>query len=472
MNSSAAWNIAWALVAVIGMFALAASTKRTASIGVLLVLIPFQFIHTRYASSSDIIAYILAAVLLIQGEFKLRMLPAIGLIILAYFSSLALANDRSILLLHLTFMFQFFSCLAVFLLAYNFAMLAEDERRVYDVLLAANVLALLYCAMQLWVGPGESFMPFGIEEFAFNKNRHAGDPRLVGPFDNPGTSGGYFTLMVLVCAVDLMFARGRRRVLLWIVVACNLFGLVATGNRASFLVLMAIFPAMLFVFRRQLGAKRIAFSVVGGALVLAVAAILAVTASGFNQLFTRMETVTETTEGGIPETRRLGWPVALEKIRQDPWFGEGPYFWTAEDAEKMGEPKVQFEEGGGLSTAFDPYPHSLYLYQLRTVGIFGLVAIVGFFLRAWRIVYVSARRDGGGGYRSSFVRLGVLLIPAFLVGQITLEFNRPDTIDYAQFIFALVGLLVGASDRSLQLVAAANTIAPKHVAALTRPLQR
>ena len=392
MNSSAAWNVAWALIAVIGIFALAAGTKRTVSIGVLLVLIPFQFIHTRYASSSVLMAYVLAVVLLLQGGLKVRMLPMIGLIILAYFVSLSVADDRSMQLLHMTFMFQFFSCLVVFLLAYNFAMLIEDERRVFDVLLTANVLAILYCAIQLYVGPGESFMPFGIQEFEFNKNRHAGDPRLVGPFDNPGTTGGYFTLMVLVCAVDLMFARGWRRSLLWAVVACNLFGLVATGNRASFLVLLAIFPAMLFVFRRQLGTKKVVLSLLGGAFVLAGVATVAVTVSGFNQLFTRMETVTET-KGGIPATRSLGWPVALQKIRQDPWFGEGPHFWTAEDAEKTGEMKVQFEDLGDVSTTFDPYPHSLYLYQLRTVGIFGLVAVLGIFpARVADRVCVSAPR--------------------------------------------------------------------------------
>ncbi len=130
--------------------------------------------------------------------------------------------------------------------------------------------------------------------------------------------------------------------------------------------------------------------------------------------------------------------------------------------------RAEFEDLGNLSTAFDPYPHSLYLYQLRTVGIFGLVAVLAFFLRAWRIVYVSTRRETGGDYRSAFVRLGLLLIPAFLVAQITLEFNRPDTIDYAQFILALMGLLVGSSDRNLQLVAAANTIAPGHAALLPR----
>ena len=34
-----------------------------------------------------------------------------------------------------------------------------------------------------------------------------------------------------------------------------------------------------------------------------------------------MENVTAT-EGGVPTTRAGGWPVAIEKIKRDPWFGE------------------------------------------------------------------------------------------------------------------------------------------------------
>jgi O-antigen ligase len=171
-----------------------------------------------------------------------------------------------------------------------------------------------------------------------------------------------------------------------------------------------------------------------------------VTFTDFNQMFSRMETVTET-EGGVPSTRVEGWPVAIEKIKRDPWFGEGPYFWTAQDAEAAGQQQAEFEEGGALDTAYDNYPHSLYLYLLRTVGIFGLLAVVGFFVRTWFVLYRASRRESIVGYQSAFLRLGLFLIPTFLISQITLEFHRPDTMDYAQFIFALMGLLVGMSDR-------------------------
>ena len=446
MISAAAWPLAFGLIAVLALFFLAISAKPTVSIGALLVMIPFQMVDTRYGTSSILLAYVLATVLLIIGHLKIRMATGLALIVLTYFTSLAM-GDRTILTYHLLFMIQFFSCLVVFLLAYNFALQAEDERLVVNILLVINVLAVVYCGLQLAVGPGERFVPLGIEAFRFNPNREPGDPRLVGPFGNPGSTAGYFTLMTLVCAAAYFVGSGRRRLWVGLLAGFNMLVLIATGNRAGFLVLLAMAAVLLFVFRRELGAGRVVLYTVGGAAVLAVAAAIAVTMTDFNTLFVRMETVTET-EGGLPVTRQGGWPVALEKIKQHPWFGEGPYFWTGEDAEKIGQLHTEYDEYGELETTYDPYPHSLYLYLLRTVGIFGLLAFVGFFVRAWFILHRDLQGNPGPGYRTAIVRLGTVLIPAFLIAQITLEFIRPSTMDYGQFIFALVGLLVGTSDRA------------------------
>jgi len=426
------------------MLAIAAGARRTISIALLLVLVPFQSIDTRYASSSVLITYALAVVLLVTGGLRKRMLLSLSLIVLAYAISLALA-DKSMLMRNVLFMFQFFSCLVAFVLAYNYADLVEDERHVVSVLLAANVLAILYCILQLTVGPGERFIPFGIDEFKFNLNRHPGDPRLVGPFDNPGTTAGYFMLMSLVCAVEFMFSRGRRRLFVSLIAGFNLLGLVATANRAGFVALLALAPLLLFAYRAELGAKKVFQYSVTGVVALVIAATMAVAFTDFNIMFQRMERVTEM-EGGVPATRQEGWPVAFAKIKENPWFGEGPYFWTREDAEDIDQAPYEYDEEGGLVSAYDHFPHSLYLYLLRTVGIVGLLAVIGFFLRAWTILYGALRYESTG-YRAAIVRLGLFLIPAFLISQITLEFHRPNTMDYAQFVFALVGLLVGMSDR-------------------------
>jgi hypothetical protein len=444
MSSSAIWQVSFGILIILAMLAVAAGAKRTHSIGVLLVLIPFQTIDTRFGSSSVLLTYALAGVLLVSGGLKVRQLAALLLIVLAYFVSLAFA-ERGMLTRNVLFMFQFFSCLIVFILAFNFAVLVEKERSVVDILLAINVLAIVYCLLQLSVGPGERFIPFGVDEFKFNLNRHPGDPRLVGPFDNPGSTAGYFALMTLICAVEFMYSKGRRRLLVSAIAGFNMLGLVATGNRAGFLVLLAMAPLLLFAYRKELGAKRVVQYSIGGAAAFAMVAVVAVSFTDFNRMFERMDTVAET-EGGIPTTRSEGWPVAIAKIKQRPWVGEGPYFWTAEDAEDIGQLKYEFEEGGEIDTAFDHFPHSLYLYLLRTVGIFGLVAVVGFFLRTWWVLFASLRQESEG-HRAAIVRLGLFVIPAFLISQITLEFHRPNTMDYAQFIFALMGLFVGTSDR-------------------------
>lgn len=446
MTSSAAWQLAFGLIAVLIIFALVTGTRRTIAIGTLLILIPFQFVDTKYASSSVLIAYALAGVLIAEGALKVRMLPAIALVALAYLISLAQA-DREQLSMNLIAVFQFFSCFFVFLLSYNFAKLVRRERTVSDVLIVMNCAIVIYCALQLIAGPGESFSPFGIQAFEFNSNRDPDDPRLIGPFGNPGTTAGYFTLMVLVCAVDLVFARGLRTLMIMMLAGLNVLGLVATGNRTGFLVLLALFPVFLFVFRRELGSVRVTQFVIGGMVVVILASVIAVAFTDFGRLFTRLGNVTET-EAGVPTTRSETWPIAMEKIRKNPWLGEGPYFMTAEDAEMLGEIRAEFEELGDLETRFDPYPHSLYLYLLRTVGIVGLAAVLWFFLRAWHVLLRALRRDAMNAYAQAIVKLGLLFIPAFLVAQITLEFNRPTTMDYAQFVFALVGLLIGTSERN------------------------
>jgi O-antigen ligase len=445
MKSAAIWQISIGIIILLAMLAMASSTRRAISIGALLVLIPFQTIDTRYGSSSILLAYTLTGILLINGGLKHRMLPELAMIVLAYLVSFSLA-DRSMFLPNALFMFQFFSCLTVFLLAYNFPLLVERDRTVMNVLIAINVLAVIYCLLQFTVGPGEGFVPFGIDELKFNPNRDPGDPRLVGQFANPGSTAGYFALTTLVCVVEFMLSSGRRRFLVGVVTAFNLLGLVTTGNRAGLIVLLATAPLLLFAYRRELGARRVFQYAIGGATAFAVMAVIAVTYTDFNRMFERMETVTEM-ENGIPKTRQEGWPVAIEKIKKHPWFGAGPHFPTADDAEKTGQIKPEYASLGEIDTAYDHYPHSLYLYLLRTVGILGLVAVVGFFIRAWFILLRTPRAGPKEEYASAITRLGLFLIPTFLISQITLEFTRPTTMDYAQFIFALVGLLVGMSDR-------------------------
>ena len=445
MSSSNIWMLSVGLVAAILIVILTASARRAVALGALLLLIPFQVVETRYGSSSVLMAYTMAGAMLLMGNLRIRMLPAIGLVLVAYLVSLT--QTERYLMLHVVEIFQFFSGFVVLLLAYNYARLVKSERSVIDLLLAINVLVAIYCVLQLTAGAGGSFTPFGISEIAFNSNRDPSDPRLIGPFDNPGTTAGYFALTTLIFMVELITAVGSRRRLIQGLILVNVVGIMATGNRASFLVMLAACPVLLHAFRKELGARRTLQYAIGGSAAMLVAAAILIAFTGFGNIFRRLEQVTET-EGGIPTTRAGTWPLAVEKIKIDPWFGEGPHFVNANDAELMGAMRTRFEDLGDVVTIFDPYPHSLYLFLLRTVGIFGLAAMLWFFAQVVLELRGSLRHAELSERSRAFVKTGVVVTGAFLVTQITLEFNRPQTMDYVQYILALMGLFVGVAYRT------------------------
>jgi len=445
MSSSNIWMLSVGILSVVVMVMLTASAKRTVALGALLLLIPFQLVETRFGSSSVLIAYAMAGAMLLLGGLKVRMLPAIGFVLLAYL--LSLTQAERFITLHIVEIFQFFSCFAVFLLAYNYARLVKSDQSVVDLLIWINVLVVAYCLLQLSVGAGEAFKPFGLDALAFNKNRDPTDPRLIGPFDNPGTTAGYLALMTMICLTELLFAKSSRRRLIQALILANVACIVATGNRASFLVLLASYPALLIALRIELGSKRFLQFMVGGivAVFIATAGMAAIT--GFGNILRRLESVAQT-EDGMPMTRAGTWPLAIEKIKRDPWLGEGPHFFRAEDAETMGIMPSRFEDLGDVVRTFDPYPHSLYLFLLRTVGVVGLIAVLWFFIGVTLELRKALLRTDMSARGRAFAKSGIVLIGAFLVTQITLEFNRTATIDFAQFVLALMGLLLGISDRT------------------------
>lgn len=444
MSSSNIWMLGVGLLAVVVMIILTASARRVVAIGVLLAFIPFQVIATRYASSSVLMAYAMMGTLLLMGGLRLRMLPVIGLVLLAYVLSLTQAKQFQTM--HVIEIFQFFSCFLVFLLAYNYARLVKSEHSITDLLIVMNVMVVLYCGLQIAAGAGHAFTPFGISELAFNANRQASDPRLIGPFANPGTTAGYFTLMTIFWTAELMSAKGGRRRIVQVLIMANVAGIVATGNRASFMVLLAGLPALLFYFRKELGPRRFFQYFIGGIAAVVLASASIAVYSGFGNMFRRLAAVTET-EDGLPMTRAGTWSLAFEKIKRDPWFGEGPHYLTSEDAEMIGLMRTQYDSLSDIENIFDPYPHSLYLYLMRTVGIVGLAAMLWFFGNVMVELRRASARDDIGDYPKSMVKVGFVMVGAFLVTQITLEFNRTSTLDYGQFILAFMGLFIGVGDR-------------------------
>lgn len=434
METAQILQLSVALLLAIVVFVLASGLKSTYAIGTVILLIPFQLVETQYGSTNVAFTYVLAAALLINSRLRIPVLVSLALVVFAYLASLS-QTDPSTYVGHATYIFQFVSGLVVFVLAYNFARDVQEPVSIVNVLIAMNVLVILYCLIQLWVGPGGQFVPFGIEELSTHRNRGEGDERLIGPFGNPSVTAEYLVLMTLLLCFDLIHWAGGRRRLLILIAAANLMLIVATGNRGGFLVLIFAFPLFLFSFRRVLGATRVIQLFMGGLILLAIASFVTLNYTSFGRLYERLANVTEM-ENGVPATRSEPWPIAAEKIRQHPWFGEGPRFVGTEHAD-TGDPLA--EE--------NPYPHDLYLFLLRTVGIVGLVAVLAFFVRVWVQVHRAASAAPPGSYRGGLLRVGSLLFLCFLIDQIKIEFPRNDTIDYVHFVFALFGVLLGIADR-------------------------
>lgn len=425
-----------ALLMAIGIFVAAYSAPRHVSIGILIALLPFQVIETKYGSSSIMLTYVVVAALML-GRDKLRvpLLGAMLAVLFAYALSISQVH-KSIYLQHGIYVFFLVSGFAMFVLAYNLARDTEDARKLINILIVMNCLVAVYCLLQLSAGAGAKTTWFGISELAMNRNRGEHDPRLVGPFSAPGITSEYLLLMNLILAYDLIHAVGRRKWLVIALLAMNVGFMIATANRGSFLTLIAIFPLFLFTFRRLLGFARVLQFSVTGALLVACAAIVTITYSDFGTLFDRLDDVE--IEGGIPDTRKVAWPTAWENIVQRPWLGHGPRLRLIDDYATPYPGHVVIH-----------YPHDLYLFLLFTVGIVGTAAMLAFIFRVWYRLYraKAVAEHETDSYLKGLVLLGPLLLLTLLIDQIKIEFLRIEFADYFQFIFVIMGIWMGLGDR-------------------------
>jgi O-antigen ligase len=328
----------------------------------------------------------------------------------------------------------------VFILAYNLARDSISKDSIVNILIIANVLSVLYCLIQLAVGPGETVQFFGSKEFAFNENRGEGDARLVGPFGTPGLTAAYFMSMTLILIYRVSQSVGWGRNLVAGLAVANVAMIMATANRGSFLVLIAGILGFLYIFRTELGVSKIVQIVVASSVVLFGTATVIAAYTDFGQMFDRLAKTTETEEG-LPETRAALWPEAWENIKEKPLIGHGPRVVMQKELRYRNIPDEQLVA---------PFAHNLYLHLLVTVGVLGTACMLYFFFSViWR-VYKAVRdgkfetpRDRG------YVFVGVIVLIAFLIDELKIEFLRFSTVDYAHFVFALFGLFLGWADQAM-----------------------
>ena len=441
-----------AIVATVIFFGAYSVSQKVAAIA-LLILIPFQPVETRFFTANVLATYGVFLALMLRGtHIRLPMLPQILLVTFCFLLSMAFVHPATYGQ-HAVYMGALFSAFFVFWLSYDLALQQQDARRMVNVFLIINVLVVIYCSIQLYMGPATKLVFFDNQDFTFMPMRR--DNRLTGPFGAAGAVAEYFVIMIFVVLNEIVHARSdkHRR---WMIslVAANILLLITTGNRGGFLTLIGASLIFLYLFRKTLGPKRVFAFLTGGILMLTLAGAIAVNYTDFGQLFDRLAE-TEIEEG-IPDTRQVLWPASWREVQERPLLGHGP--------------RLRFQDGDRgrryEGHKYVRYPHNLYLFLLLTVGFVGLTGFLIFmFTPLWRC-WRASKSPIDDPYLIGLAKTGVVILIAFAVDQVKVSFMRLSMVDYWHFIFALFGFLIAVCDRiqarKRQIAIAARAPGPAH----------
>ena len=414
---------------------------------ILVATIPFDLISSRYGSLNVGIIYLLGA-----SVYLNRRIPrsrhndyraiwfGVGVLVFAYALAF-LWNQKPITMLKATYLIGLGSNVAMFYLVSVFVKTEEDVHAFFKALLVCNILVLGYCCLQI-LAEFTRIVPFGIQEFAFTKNRMTGaegaNRRLMGPFLGPGILAEFFVLVTYVLLYYRLTTKRFPR-LIPLVVFGNMCALIATGNRGGFLVLIAGFFLFALVFKKMVPFRTVMVIGVLGLLFLGGASYITYKYTTFNVLYGRLAE-TEVS-GAVPDTRK-GWPEYIEEVTNvSPVFGTGVRLLLLGDI--VDERTGKMKSNAPLDKVRG-YPHSLYIYVYFTMGVVGLVAYAIFYLIL--VGYVRRPRYDypDDPLMSNMHRLALFVLAVFAVDQFKIEFLRHSYVDYQNFITALVSFFLAA----------------------------
>ena len=417
------------------LFFVAYRLPQVISASALLILIPIQPIDSQYGSANVFLTYIIFVAMLLKGEsVRLPLLPQFLILLFFYLLSMSFVH-KALYFQHALYVIAVISAYMVLCIAYDLTLRYSSFRGIVNVLVAMNVVLIIYCTIQMAAGPGVKVIPFGINEMEMIPSRD--DNRLTGPFFATGVTSEFLVIMIFVISHRLFFAEGGwyRRALIALILA-NFGFLVATGNRGGFLSLLGGSVLFLWIFRKELGVRRVLQLATTGAILLSLASAVVVTYSDFGVLFQRLGETS--VESGIPDTRQQSWPRALKHIQERPILGHGPRYMMQGGEDGMRYPGWEYQ----------PYPHNLYLFLLSTVGAVGLVAFMVFLLSPLMKCWRALKLRNVSLEDRTFVKTGIVIFVVILVDQIKVEFMRIALVDYWHFVFALMGIFVGACHRA------------------------
>lgn len=430
LTGSHATQLGIALLLGILLFVMVYGIAERKIIGLLIIMIPFQLISSRYGSINMVLTYLIGLSLVFKGSIRyLPLLPAVIGILAAYFISTALAL-RPTWIDHVLYIISITSNFVLFYIVYNHFRDSGDVKFAFKLLTWMNVLVVIYGLIQIIIGP-DKFAFLGIDEFSFASNLTE-KQRLVGTFGAPGINAEYFALQILLLGYLFMNYQDKRtKIFLLCLMMANFALIVATGSRGSFLSLMGGIVLFLWFFRKQLGTL-VLIRIVGiGSLLFVLMAVVIIKYTQFNVLFERLGD-TELSESGVPDTREFAFNLALDRIPDAMIFGHGPQLRLIDEETRR---IVGYQSMPG-------YPHNLYLFLLYTLGSVGLFAYTVFFYLVLRQFWISRKTQVDDVFIRGIPMLGILLLIVFFVDQLKIEFLRLRVNDMQHYLFTLWAILL------------------------------
>jgi len=420
-----------ALAVALVLFVVAYLAPPRWAVSTLIVLAPFQIISSRFGTVNMGMIYLVGAAHFFRG--RIRSLPFIGLfgfIFLVYLLSMSQTQPQTYFD-HAFYLIGIGANVVLFYVVYNHVSRIDDIRLILRLFVVMNVLILLYSAIQLTTG-FHRFAFLGVREFSFTEMNETKE-RLIGPFGAAGTNAEVLVLQILLLGYLALHPKSQssRYILIGMILADFAF-LIMSGSRGSFLTLVGSGVLFLWFFRKELQLGRSIAIAATGTLAFAVMSIIVINFTQFNVLYSRLE-ATQLREG-LPDTREKAFTEAWQHIPETPLLGHGPQLRLIDETTRVIPGHI-----------FLNYPHNLYLFLALTIGVLGLVAYLYLFWSFYTWWRRAQRYPSGDAFKDGLPTLAIVLLIAFLVDQLKIEFLRSQFSDHQQYMFALWATFLAAT---------------------------
>ncbi|MFI5371375.1 MAG: O-antigen ligase family protein [Candidatus Eisenbacteria bacterium] len=421
-----------AVAAALAMIGIAWRIDMVSAIGLLLLALPYPRANV-YGSTNVALVLLLLIIWLLRANFggaaRARRtpldLPIVGLTI-AYIISfynieaINLGNGFTCFILMLT-------TLATYYLIVNNVRTTRDLERLHVFQAITIALACLIAVFEL-VFPGRSLVPGWLEfQEKVAEGIEVHNLRVGGPFFD-------FEQMADFCAVSTLFVlflltrarTTRRRVAYGALLILVAFIQFATVTRGGMIALGIGLVYLVWVLRRRINFVQLTVATgVTAAMVAGMNFYVAHFTTSGDLIKRLMDPHTLRLKNGMPEGRSGLWIDAYGRMMEHPLIGHGPYYSLAR----------------GIK--FWYWPHNVYLYVGNLVGFFGLFFFLWILWRLWQTSRPITTDLKKSSYAAAYLVFGHVQLLVFMIDQLKIDYLRSPIYQFQ--VWVMFAFLIAAA---------------------------